>query len=541
MQQSSRGVSIDAHSCRGWPPVGAHGSMRQLSHWKPGAGMRVAVLGARIAVVLIGLLAALAIAPHAARANDAPAFEPAALAADIDVLRAAYGALHPSLTRYRSEGEIEDIFDRLAKRWSKPRTRRQAFLDLSETLAAIQCGHTYANFYNQSAEVKAALFDNANKPPFTFRIIGDRMIVDRDVSGLEMAPGTQIVRINGVRPATAFKALARYIKSDGARPAPRRHAMQLTGADEIEPFDVFFPLLYPPADGVYALRTRTPDGKRRDLSAPALARGERRARLLGARKGAQSAPMRYTTIERDGLRVAHLTLETFAYFNSSFDWRGFLDASFARIAEENVRHVILDVRGNSGGEGAVLQAVIGAVSKADAPMPPQRQEIAALKTPDALRAHLGTWDPSFYDWTGRATPLPNGRYALAEGVDRPAVTPGDPDAYDGELVLLVDEANSSATFTLAQVMKATGRATLIGSETGGNRRGVTGGAILFLTLPNTKLEGDIPLIRYEPTGLEPDAGVAPDIEVKTSLEDVIAERDAPLEAALAHFASAPRR
>ena len=70
--------------------------------------------------------------------------------------------------------------------------------------------------------------------------------------------------------------------------------------------------------------------------------------------------------------------------------------------------------------------------------------------------------------------------------------------------------------------------TPVGQATGGNQRGINGGAFFFLRLPNSKLGLDVPLIASFPPGDVPDAGIMPDIAVVPSAEDIAAGRDAEL-------------
>ena len=76
-------------------------------------------------------------------------------------------------------------------------------------------------------------------------------------------------------------------------------------------------------------------------------------------------------------------------------------------------------------------------------------------------------------------------------------------------------------------------ATLVGASTGGNQRGINGGAFFFIRLPNSHIEVDLPLIGTFPTRPRPDAGLEPDIRVAITPEDVAHGIDAPLAAALA--------
>lgn len=51
-------------------------------------------------------------------------------------------------------------------------------------------------------------------------------------------------------------------------------------------------------------------------------------------------------------------------------------------------------------------------------------------------------------------------------------------------------------------------------------KGITGGQMFFLTLPNSKIEMDIPLIATVPLTQQPDEGIMPDVYVRPNVEDV---------------------
>ena len=99
------------------------------------------------------------------------------------------------------------------------------------------------------------------------------------------------------------------------------------------------------------------------------------------------------------------------------------------------------------------------------------------------------------------------------------------------MAVLCDASNSSATFGFDQTCKDNGLATLIGQTTGGNRRGINGGAFFFLKLPASQLETDLPLIASFPTTPQPDAAIEPDIAVATTAQDIAVGRDPQMQAA----------
>ena len=90
----------------------------------------------------------------------------------------------------------------------------------------------------------------------------------------------------------------------------------------------------------------------------------------------------------------------------------------------------------------------------------------------------------------------------------------------GKIYVLTDASNSSATFTFALAIRQQRLGTLVGTPTGGSQRGINGGAFFFLTLPDSQLEIDLPLIGYFPTTEQPDEGLTPDILIPATARDI---------------------
>ena len=100
--------------------------------------------------------------------------------------------------------------------------------------------------------------------------------------------------------------------------------------------------------------------------------------------------------------------------------------------------------------------------------------------------------------------------------------------------------NSSATFEFASAVQRHRLGTLVGQSTGGNQRGITGGAFFFMRLPKSGIEADVPLIGQFPvtTAPLPDAGLEPDVRVATTAADIAAGRDPELEEVLRRIGAA---
>jgi len=161
--------------------------------------------------------------------------------------------------------------------------------------------------------------------------------------------------------------------------------------------------------------------------------------------------------------------------------------------------------------------------------------------PRDLLPYLDTWDASFKDWGDKAKPYNQRFYRLtkydddARGTIIAALSP----RFTGHVFVLVGPTNSSATFQFAGIVKSQHLGTLIGQRTGGNRRGINGGAFFFVRLPHSGLEMDLPLIGTFPVVAQPDAGIDPDIRVAITIDDIKEGRDPESEKALSLASAQP--
>ncbi|MBL0051870.1 MAG: hypothetical protein IPP29_10360 [Bacteroidetes bacterium] len=150
---------------------------------------------------------------------------------------------------------------------------------------------------------------------------------------------------------------------------------------------------------------------------------------------------------------------------------------------------------------------------------------------EEFRPYLNTWDESFFNRSGQLVKLENGFYTWKKDRGNSMIKQNSK-AFQGNTHLLVDAANSSATFFLAAGLQQNKIATIVGSETGGNLKGTNGGQLFFLWLPNSKIEIDIPLIGYYPLTKQPDKGITPDVEIKPNISDMLSNKDIVLEKTL---------
>lgn len=451
---------------------------------------------------------------------------------DFEVLKSAYTRLHPGLYRYNTPAQVEKHFANLRGKLEVAKNLGEAFRGISELTGAVQCGHTYPNFYNQSDDIANALFKGRTRLPFYFRWLGGKMVVIEDFSKSKLARGSEIVAIDGKSVAFILKALLPISRSDGGNDDKRVANLEVRGLDEYEAFDIYYPLYFK-VGSAFKLKLIEPGGRRADRTVKALSFEERLA-AHKARTKPKDNPWDVRTV-RPGIKV--LRTPTWVMYNTKWDWEGYLARTFEALAKDKTESLIMDLRGNEGGN-SVGDVILSYLIDRPISFNDYRQFTRYRTVPPDLKPYLDTWDRSFDDWTAWTSDKPvtmggTQLYRMSRWDDAAGSTiqPKKP-RFGGKVAVLVDSSNSSASFEFARMFRIAKRGILVGEPTGGNQRGINGSAFYFLRLPNSKIEVDIPLVATISQISVPDKGLEPDLRVQTTAKDITAGRDAVLERAI---------
>ncbi len=452
------------------------------------------------------------------------------LLVDFNILREAFLTLHPGLYRYNSEQEIQHQLAALQSALSQDLTYAEAYLAISRFAASIRCGHTYANFFNQNGLIQRIILGQPDKLPFAFRMVDKRMIITKNASEDErFAPGTEILSINGAPVAQVLDSLLTLVKADGDNDAKRLNDLQVAGYDYFESFDVYFPLIFPPVEGTYDIRSKDLVNNKTLAGKVLSITRKERTRRINERYGDLPQSLEdLWSFEILNAQTGYLKLGTFVIWNFEMDWKNFLKESFNTLKKNKIANLIIDVRGNEGGLDEVLAELGKYLLKAPCTVDNYETRVRYVQITSSIQPYLSTWDKSVYDLSGKVAPTDNSFYTVP-GERKQNTYPSARNPYQGRVYLLVDAANSSATFYLARLAKECGFATLVGQETGGSRRGLNAGNTLFLRLPNSKIEVDIPIFGTFPRSEQPARGIKPDFEVQPKVNDIINGIDPELE------------
>lgn len=464
------------------------------------------------------------------------------LKADLQLLKKAYASMHPGLLRYHSAEQIDSSFAKTISRLASGATTPEAFVEFALLTAKVQCGHTYPNFFNQTSAVVDAVFRGQTRVPFYFTWIDHKMIVTRDLTPNHSLPaGTQVLELNGINAPSILAVLLPYIRADGANEAKRIALLGVSGESQWEAFDIYYPLVFHEYKPTLKLTIKAPDKASSHLTAQTMSDAEREAvRRDGRATGANDPVFTERALAKN---IEVIRMASWGLFNSKWDWKTWLDSAIDRAVANRSPELILDIRGNEGGDDGVGRFIVSRLISNPLRIEDYARLVKYRSAPKELEPYLDTWDKSFLRLGADAKPftatlphLPPGIWYALESENSHAGTENimpRKSRYTGRVVVLIDAQNSSATFQFADAVQQNHLGVLLGEPTGGNQRGINGGAFFFLRLPHTGIEVDLPLIGYFAQQDKPNSGLRPDVLVTTTIKDISSGNDPQIAAAVA--------
>ncbi len=451
---------------------------------------------------------------------------------DITILKEIVQYVHPNIYKYRDSLDLEKDFKLLETEMKSNPTMINVFGAVSKFAAKIKCSHTFTNPWNQGGIMEKANFYQQDKIPFTFNRIAKRLFIDKNASdNLELKKGFEIININSVSTADVLTKLADYVTSDGNNYEKKLERLSVTGEEKFSMFDIFYPIEFG-SKTAFALTLKDINtGKEIRTSVNATSKTNR-TKLLIERYGSLDTSLKdgwnFEIINKD---AARLSIASFAVQRNEFDWKDYLDDVFKQLNDKSIPNLIIDIRGNEGGQGVVGQYILERVIQKPLKISAMQSSVRYVEIPSDFKKHINTWEKFPYDFNGKIASEKEGRYFLKDKYSiKESLMKPIKGNFKGKVYLITDASNSSATHLMAAYAKQIENVTVVGQETGGNQLGTNGSYMFFLRLPNTKVELDIPVINmFVPTGEKAvDGGVMPDIPIEKNPQDFVNNVDTEL-------------
>lgn len=470
--------------------------------------------------------------PKSTPAQMAQVHQPQVLRADLDAIVALHERTNPNPYLRVSRESIRALAEKLKASIDRPMTRREFLPFVMELQAGYRSDH-YAQGV-PSEDLEAALARGERLLPFRAKPKEDGLIVVAVAEGERaIEPGDAIVRIGSLSAADHLSRLRALVPNETARyrdTQVRERYRSLAWATGINlPTEV---------------EVIRPDGSRRTVMVEGVGVGARkteRSSAGGMLANTQAESQREVLIDSPPFRALLLPGETptaapvvlieFPTMDGPLggQWDKFLDQAIPAIKQRGAAGLIVDIRGNGGGNSELGDALLARIN--DRPYRMASRVIWRKSAESDQLFRMGTkpmWRPLMF-----ALPLFLPDYsALKYGEDltyetsvagRPRVEP----SFDGPTALLIGEHTFSSAMLLADAARTYDLMLTIGQPTGGVPN--TLGEIGPFVLPNSRIVVSFSQKMFiRASGDESDLGpVRPHIEVMP-----VAGRDATLERAI---------
>ncbi len=409
---------------------------------------------------------------------------------DLKQVRRILEEVHPAVHAFTDKQAFDRMYRKQLRQLDGPKTLAEFWQVAAPIVTAIGCGHTRVSFpTNYWAQAPPRFF------PIRLKLIGDQAYVAASAEPAgALRPGSVVTAINGRRMRDIVRDLEALVPSDGWNDGSK--ALDISAG---------FAQLYAGRFGFpeqFVVQGAPPGGRKAEVRLRAVERARIPSDPFVARSSTSSGdPNLDFKVLPDGGGTAVLTIRNFDYYNAQDKFRGFIDESFARIREAGIRRLVLDLRGNGGGD------------------------------PFCTTHLLSYLEPSPVPYFARVYPSPYGPFA--EPIPR-AATP-----FEGKLFVLIDAGCFSSTGHLCALLKYHKIGTFIGTETEGTYECNDARRVGGYDLKNTRLRLAVPRMTF--TAAVKDMpryrGVMPDIPVEPSMSDYLSGTDPVLERALALCAS----
>lgn len=429
--------------------------------------------------------------------------------ADLDQLYADLKKHHLNLNLYISKKSLDHEFDSLKSSLSEPLTTREVYSKLLPVLSKIGDGHLRLDFVERSRitpndYLKYALPYSSPFEQIKLKFIDDRIYITENLQNIRA--GAEILSINDNNASNIISEYLRRSFSDGYNVTFKYFFLNndyldgvwqlLKRADTLK----ITARLDSETDSVYVI------GKPLDI----------KKSLEGNITTANTLPIQQLlSFRKIDSNVAYIKVNTFQAMMSKEDVDIFNNGLL------NFNHLILDLRGNTGGNiftmAHLLKFFLIKPSKF-ADFPEELIKGVLLPVSDTnKRKQLNYVQEYNRNGYGMLVPFLNG--------------------YKGKLYVLVNGGTFSAASAFANALALTGRGILIGEETGGGRNTFNAGVYFEHTTKNIGLSYAIGLIPFnlpEPSGIV-GHGVMPDVKIKYSLQDYLDKKDLEIDWVMKHI------
>ncbi len=447
---------------------------------------------------------------------------------DYDLFQAIYEKANSGLYKYHSKASIDSLFSSNRKLITNKTTYREFYTILWNVIDFTGSCHNSLNYPDSlDKEIsKQKIFF-----PLPLKYTADKLYTN--IKNENIPLGSELISINGIDANKFASTVSKYASTDGRNTTGKYNYIETDWL-------AFYIYLAYGEQSSFNIKYKAQNKTIKQATLQPLNYKE----FVTVYKNRASAKFEkqnrpdYSYEYIDSLQTGLLTVSTFALGGPKSEghkkYAAFLDSVFISIKSRNVQNLIVDIRGNGGGndpndlllysyltrrnfkENRTAYTVFNEVPFKKYFIEEEKGEIPDLEK-ELKEEH---------------NVLVNGKYYQNQKFN-PFWKPNK-NAFKGKIYLLIDPSVASAGSLFASLVKSDKGTTLIGQETLGGYYGHTGHIPVNYQLPNTKLALRFSIVNVEQdVQLVPDEalanGVKPNYKIEPSIEQFLNGYDAVLE------------
>lgn len=446
---------------------------------------------------------------------------------DYQILRTSLLEAHPGIYWYIDSVVLAYKFDSLENLLHKPLTSLEFYRYVAPLITEIKCGHTRLVYPNKKYTIaeKQILKAKGVHPFNQFKIAldDDKVWIKsvKDSSNHTLKPKMEVLSVDDYPIDSIVKKANQLFSSDGFNKTLNPYIIENN-------FGYYYQLNFKKSDTICLKIKEDTLVKDITLGFSKIKSSSKKVNKKLAYLGKDADGKPILDLKIDSLnKTAILKVGSFSFEQANFS--KFYRQSFKKLKEQEINHLILDLRGNSGGKLSACNKLFRYLYDKPAIF---NQRVEVKKRYISTRKYFqNSWFYNFpfphltikKDSVGFYSPLRTNK-ALNPKIN----------VYKPDLYVLINGLSYSATSLLVANLQGVKRGIFIGEETGGAYNQCTAGTIPYVNLPNTKLKLRLPLKVIKPNTSQNivGRGVFPHYEVINTFADELNGKDNQLEKAL---------
>lgn len=450
-------------------------------------------------------------------------YAPAELQQELQLLKRIMEANHPSLYWYTPKDSIDYYFSSAINSIHDSLTTFQFKNKIAWVISKIRCGHTSVRFPDEYIE--AAAERKLQQFPLSIKTWKDSLVALGSLFRTDsiFKRGTIITSINGHSGKQILDSMFQFVSTDGYSdnfksqlistnfPAYYKNAWGLSQQYTIRYIDTAgveqettLRNYDPKADTQVIKRSNNITIIRDQPSPPT--RKEKRTAYLNSKRSLSIDTTNST---------AYMRVATF----SEGHLRNFFRRSFKQIGKQHIKHLIVDLRENSGGS-------INVSTKFARYITDHSFKVADTVAAISRRFRYGRYiHPSWVYWVSMHFTSSHHRSddkIHLNYFENHRFDPLTKDHFEGNVYVLQGGFTFSAAAMFVSHIKGQKNVTVVGEETGGAYYGNTSVHLPSIKLPLTKVNVVLPMYRVvlDHTRVKDGQGIKPDIEIEPTSEAI---------------------